>query len=118
MNNPFDYQSAFSRNLGWVTEVEQDTLRPKRIAIADIGGVGGTHRLTLTHLGIGSFNIVDMDNFEIANFNCQAGTSMRSINKQKVSVMSELATDINPQLDINKLCNGVIAKTFINFLMV
>ena len=30
----FDYKSAFSRNIGWVTEAEQEILRGKRIAIA------------------------------------------------------------------------------------
>ena len=59
------------------------------------GGVGGTHLLTLTRLGIGSFNIADMDSFEIANFNRQVGASMSSIDKPKVDVMSALAISRN-----------------------
>ena len=43
----FDYQRAFSRNLGWVTAAEQETLRHKRVAIAGMGGVGGAHLRTL-----------------------------------------------------------------------
>ena len=31
---PFDYDQAFSRNIGWVTRAEQADLRGKRIAIA------------------------------------------------------------------------------------
>ena len=50
----FDYHAAFSRNLGWVTETEQDILRSKRVAIAGLGGVGGSHLLTLTRLGVGN----------------------------------------------------------------
>jgi len=38
---PFDYNEAFSRNIGWVTEAEQQMLRTKRMAIADLGGVDG-----------------------------------------------------------------------------
>jgi len=57
--NNFNYKNAFSRNLGWVTEEEQSSLQNKRIAIAGMGGVGGTHLLTLTRLGIGRFNISD-----------------------------------------------------------
>ena len=72
----FDYHEAFSRNLGWVTEAEQETLRNKRIAIAGMGGVGGSHLLTLTRLGIGAFNLADFDQFELANFNRQAGASV------------------------------------------
>ena len=51
----FAYDAAFSRNIGWVTEAEQATLRRKRIAIAGMGGVGGGHLLTLARLGIGAF---------------------------------------------------------------
>lgn len=47
---PFEYDRAFSRNLGWLTEDEQRTLRDKRVAIAGLGGVGGVHLLTLSTL--------------------------------------------------------------------
>ena len=57
MTSTFNYQSAFSRNLGWVTEGEQELLATKRIAIAGLGGVGGSHLLTLSRLGITQFNI-------------------------------------------------------------
>src|SRR5689334_25269378 len=39
----FDYDEAFSRNIGWVTASEQAALRGKRVAIAGLGGVGGIH---------------------------------------------------------------------------
>lgn len=64
----FDYSRAYSRNIGWVTEAEQQVLRSKRIAIGGMGGVGGSHLLTLTRLGIGNFHIADFDRFELANF--------------------------------------------------
>ena len=80
----FDYSSAFSRNIGWVTEAEQAILRSKRIAIAGLGGVGGSHLLTLSRLGIGNFNIADFDHFEIQNFNRQAGASISHLNRPKV----------------------------------
>ena len=51
----FDYGTAFSRNIGWVTAAEQETLRGKRVAIAGLGGVGGVHLLTLARLGIEHF---------------------------------------------------------------
>ena len=74
MVKPFYYRSAFSRNIGWVTETEQEVLRTKRIAIAGLGGVGGSHLLAFTRLGVGKFNISDLDVFELANFNRQAET--------------------------------------------
>ena len=69
----FNYKAAFSRNIGWVTEHEQETLSSKRVAIAGAGGVGGEHLVTLSRLGIQKFNISDFDEFEIHNFNRQAG---------------------------------------------
>ena len=107
MNNPFDYEVAFSRNIGWITQTEQQLLKTKRIAIAGLGGVGGSHLLTLTRLGIGRFNISDMDTFELANFNRQAGASLSHIGRAKVEVLKELALDINPELDIRAFPDGI-----------
>jgi len=103
----FDYSTAFSRNIGWVTEQEQAILRNKRIAIAGMGGVGGFHLLTLARLGVGKFNIADLDTFELANFNRQAGASLASIGRNKVEVLAEQALQINPECDIRIFKNGV-----------
>ncbi|MCB1906733.1 MAG: ThiF family adenylyltransferase [Rhodocyclaceae bacterium] len=100
MAGMFDYDVAFSRNVGWVTEAEQAALRRKRVAIAGMGGVGGAHLLTLVRLGIGSFNIADFDTFDVVNFNRQAGATMSSVGRLKVDVMAELARDINPDLGL------------------
>lgn len=96
----YNYDEAVSRNLGWVTEGEQQTLRRKRIAIAGMGGVGGAHLLTLSRLGIGGFHIADFDAFELANFNRQAGACLSHLDQPKVEVMSRMAKDINPTAEI------------------
>ena len=105
----FDYDNAFSRNIGWVTESEQAILRRKRIAIAGMGGVGGFHLLTLARLGIGKFTIADLDRFEVANFNRQVGAAMSSVGQAKVEVLARMAQDINPELDIAIFPRGVNA---------
>lgn len=107
METKFDYGLAFSRNIGWVTEVEQLVLRGKRIAIAGLGGVGGSHLLTLTRLGIGAFNISDFDTFNLVNFNRQVGASMSHIGQTKVDVLHAMARDINPELSIETFPEGV-----------
>jgi molybdopterin/thiamine biosynthesis adenylyltransferase len=103
----FDYATAFSRNIGWLTRQEQETLRNARVAIAGMGGVGGIHLLTLVRLGIGKFNIADFDTFDQVNFNRQAGATMRTLGHAKVEVMAEQALDINPELDIRLFPQGV-----------
>lgn len=107
MTDTFPYQQAFSRNIGWVTPKEQDILRNKRIAIAGMGGVGGIHLLTLARLGVGAFNIADFDVFDIVNFNRQVGATISSVGKSKVTVLADMAKDINPELDIRIFSGGV-----------
>ena len=112
----FDYATAFSRNIGWVTEAEQQTLRGKRIAIAGLGGVGGHHLLTLTRLGIGAFHIADFDTFDPANFNRQAGATTSTLGQSKLDVMTRQAKDINPELDITGFADGVTPGNLDEFL--
>ena len=111
----FDYNKAFSRNIGWVTEPEQAVLRNKRIAIAGMGGVGGFHLLTLARLGVGKFNIADLDRFEVENFNRQVGASMSSIGQDKVEVLARMARDINPEMEIGVFPDGVNAGNLDDF---
>lgn len=103
----FDYELAFSRNIGWLTTAEQTSLKRKRVAIAGMGGVGGSHLLTLTRLGIGAFNIADFDCFELANFNRQAGANISTLGKAKVNVLADQARLINPEVDIKIYASGV-----------
>lgn len=112
----FSYDDAFSRNLGWVTEAEQQRLKGKRIAIAGLGGVGGSHLLTLVRLGIGSFHIADFDRFALANFNRQAGATMASLDRPKIDVLAEMALAIDPDLAIERFSMGVTADGIDAFL--
>lgn len=112
----FDFNLAFSRNIGWITESEGALLRTKKIAIAGLGGVGGSHLLTLTRLGIGKFHISDLDIFELANFNRQVGASISHLDQPKVEVMKSMALDINPSLGIKSFPYGVNEENIDEFL--
>lgn len=112
----FSYDEAFSRNIGWITEWEQLALKNKKVAIAGMGGVGGVHLLTLARLGIGAFNISDLDKFELANFNRQIGATLSTIGQPKVDVLADMALDINPDLDITKFGDGVDESNIDAFL--
>jgi len=116
MPQAFDYNEAFGRNLGWLTPSEQAILRGKRIAIAGLGGAGGVHLLTLARLGIGKFHVSDLDQFDLVNFNRQAGASMSSVGQPKAQVMARLAQDINPELDIRVFDEGVNSLNIDAFL--
>jgi molybdopterin/thiamine biosynthesis adenylyltransferase len=112
----FDYQSAFSRNVGWVTESEQARLRETRVAIGGLGGVGGVHLLTLARLGIGEFSIADFDVFDIVNFNRQVGATTSTLGRAKIEVLEEMAHEINPELNIRAFPEGVTRDCLDDFL--
>lgn len=116
MNSSFNYELAFSRNIGWLTADEQSKLRGSRIAIAGLGGVGGAHMQTLCRLGIENFNIADFDRFELQNFNRQVGATMSSLGEQKVETLRRMALDINPDAKIQVFPEGVNSENLVKFL--
>lgn len=116
MTSRFEYAHAFDRNIGWVTESEQERLRHKRVAIAGMGGVGGFHLLTLVRLGVTRFNIADLDRFELANFNRQAGALMSTLERHKVDVLADMARDINPECEFEIFRDGVTESNLAQFL--
>jgi molybdopterin/thiamine biosynthesis adenylyltransferase/nitroreductase len=114
----FGYSAAFSRNIGWVTEAEQQELRTKTVAIAGMGGVGGAHALTLARLGIGGFHLADFDTFDVVNLNRQAGAFMSTIGMRKIAVMTRMIADINPELRLKTepFAHGLDEKNLDEFL--
>src|SRR6266542_3532694 len=82
----YDYDEAFSRNIGLLSEEEQARVRAARVAVAGLGGVGGNHVLALARIGFGSFSLADLDHFELANMNRQAGASVDTLGRSKVEV--------------------------------
>ena len=103
----YNYEASISRNIGWVTNEEQQTLRSKKVAIAGLGGVGGAHLLTLSRLGIANFSISDFDEFEVHNFNRQAGAFVSTLNEPKLDVMQRIALDVNPEAKIETFPEGI-----------
>lgn len=112
----FSYKEAFARNIGWVTEEEQEKLRNTRVAIAGMGGVGGAHAVTLARLGVGKFIIADLDVFDWPNFNRQQGAFVSTVDKPKVEVMAAQLRDINPDVELTILSSGVTEENLNEFL--
>ncbi len=112
----FNYDDAFSRNIGWVTEAEQQLLRHARVGIGGLGGVGGVHLLTLARLGIGRFSIADFDVFDIVNFNRQVGATVSSLKEPKIDVLANMVKDINPEIDLRLFPAGVLEENLEAFL--
>ncbi|MGQ8364380.1 ThiF family adenylyltransferase [Glaciecola sp. 1036] len=112
----FNYENAFSRNIGWLTPQEQNLLRSKKVAVAGCGGVGAEYIVSLARLGIQQFNISDFDDYEVHNFNRQAGAFMSTVGRQKADVMEQVALDINPESTIQSFKDGVNPENVDSFL--
>ena len=112
----FDYHTAFSRNIGWVTEKEQLILKNKKVAIGGLGGVGGSHLIVLSRMGVGKFHISDLDVFEIANFNRQYGACISTLNKPKAEIMERTIKEINPEAEVTNFHHGITMDNLEEFL--
>lgn len=112
----YDYDEAFSRNIGLLSKLEQSILKYKKVAIAGLGGVGGIHLLSLARTGIGNFHIADHDIFELANFNRQVGANISSLHQPKSAVLCQMAKDINPNINIKIFEKGVTEERIDEFL--
>lgn len=114
MNNYYD--QAVSRNLGLVTAEEQQRLKNSRVAVAGLGGLGGVNLLTLVRMGIGAFNIADLDEFSEVNTNRQVGATSSNVGRKKTDVMAEMARDIHPLIELNVFDRGVQPDNIYEFL--
>jgi molybdopterin/thiamine biosynthesis adenylyltransferase len=112
----WSYDKAFSRNLGLISETDQEKLRRSRVAIAGMGGVGGVHLITMVRLGIGRFRIADPDTFEVGNFNRQYGATTRTVGQNKAEVMAAEARAINPDVEIDVLPEAITPDNATDFL--
>jgi len=112
----FNFNEAFSRNIGWITGEEQQKLKNSKVAIGGLGGVGGDHAIVCARMGIGNFNISDMDTYDLVNFNRQAGASMKTIGQEKSKVMEDILANINPESTVKNFDKGINDKNLEEFL--
>lgn len=112
----FNYDEAFSRNIGLVNSDEQKILQERTIAIPGMGGVGGIHLIALVRQGFQKFKIADCDTFELKNFNRQYGARLDTLGLHKAYVMKEEALKINPECVIEVFENGINEENISQFL--
>jgi molybdopterin/thiamine biosynthesis adenylyltransferase len=110
------YTELFSRNLGVVTESEQERLRAACVGIAGCGGVGGAYALTFARMGVGAFHLADFDGFEAANFNRQQGATVANIGRPKTEVLREMILAVNPEAKVTLFPKGITPDSVGAFL--
>jgi molybdopterin/thiamine biosynthesis adenylyltransferase len=112
----FNYDTAFMRNRGFISLAEQEKLKQTRVAIAGLGGTGGAQLAALSRLGIGNFNLADLDEYELKNFNRQYGATMKTIGERKTAIAQLIVHDINPDADVRLFDSGIQPDNIVQFL--
>lgn len=113
---PFVYEEAFDRNVGWITSAELQVLRRCRVAIGGLGGVGGAHALSLARLGVGRFTIADADTFDWPNMNRQVGCFASTIGKSKCETLATMLLDVNPEIQVTTIPTFIDESNLDKFL--
>jgi len=73
----------YERNIGAITEAEQELLLKKRAAIVGCGGLGGYIAEFLARLGLGHLTLIDGDAFTVSNLNRQILSLETNLGKNK-----------------------------------
>jgi len=96
----FSYAEFTTRNIGFVTEAEQQVLQEGRVLIIGTGGMGGAAVQALARAGVGGFGLADMDTFEVSNLNRQVFADLDSVGKDKAGATAERLRRINPEISL------------------
>lgn len=100
MKPNFSYGEFTTRNIGFVTQEEQEKLRRSCVFICGVGGMGGACLQSLARAGVSNFIISDMDVFEVSNLNRQVFSSLSSVGVAKTEASRRAILDINPDAKI------------------
>lgn len=103
MTADFRYDEFVHRNIGFVSEAEQQRLRQSSVLICGVGGMGGACLQSLARVGVGGLAVADFDVFEISNLNRQVFANLDTVGRGKVAATVDQLRRINPELNIEVL---------------
>jgi len=79
--------------------------------VCGVGAVGGYALEGLVRAGIGHIRVVDADVFNDSNLNRQILATVDTIGRKKAEVAAERARSINPDIDVETMCEFVSADS-------
>lgn len=100
MSETFSYAEFTTRNIGFISEREQEALRAAKVLVIGVGGMGGAALQSLARTGVGAFAIADVDTFEISNLNRQVFADLDSVSEEKAEATAARLRRINPNIEI------------------
>ena len=93
-------KERYERNMGAITEAEQEILKTKRAVIIGCGGLGCYSAEFLARIGIGHLKLVDGDVFAASNLNRQLNSFETNLGKNKAEAAKERLLQIDSSLSI------------------
>lgn len=105
MNCSDNYKELTERNIGILSEQQQEVLSKSCVCILGVGGLGGVASEILVRSGVGHVKLIDKDVFDTHNRNRQAFSSSDSLGKRKIDVAEQQLKNINPELKVEKYSN-------------
>ena len=91
----------YERNIGAISQAEQELLAGKRVFIAGCGGLGCYVAEFLVRLGLGHISIIDSDVFTASNLNRQLFSLETNLGKSKTREAKKRLLEIRPDLSID-----------------
>ncbi|MCK9603089.1 MAG: ThiF family adenylyltransferase [Candidatus Omnitrophica bacterium] len=97
-----NYEALTNRNIGFITQKEQELLKGSCVAIFGAGGLGGVVAELACRMGIGRIKLIDHSTFEPTNLNRQIFCFNSTLDKNKIDVTEKFLKDINLEVKIEK----------------
>ena len=91
----------YERNIGAVTQAEQELLLTRRVAVVGCGGLGCYAAEFLARMGLGHLTLIDGDVFAATNLNRQLYALETNLGKSKALEARERLLRIRPDLSVD-----------------
>ena len=108
--NAVSYEKMFTRNIGFVTESEQQIIRNTPVFICGVGGMGGSCLMNLVRAGFENLGVADIDTFEISNLNRQLFANMNTIGIDKADSAVKQISQLNPSAKVQNYGHDWLTK--------
>lgn len=97
----FTYSEFTTRNIGFVTEAEQQMLKQACVFVCGTGGMGGAAIQSIIRAGVGNLILADLDSFETSNLNRQVFANLDHLDRDKAEATRAQCLNINPDANID-----------------
>ena len=91
----------YQRNIGAITQAEQDIIQLKKAAVVGCGGLGGYVAEFLARIGIGHLTLIDGDVFDTSNLNRQLYSLETNLGKRKALEAKERLLHVRSDISID-----------------